>query len=353
MPKQSDMCASFAKGDFSSLANSFGQAGFVVQQPLPGVIQICAPGGLKSTETERMRLLISVGVHGDETAPIEMMALLLNALTKSAPSSCSLAVDLLIVLGNIQAIAQARRFIDEDLNRLFAPERISRNETYEARRADQLMQVTASFFDGYKNKLHLDLHTAIRDSVYSTFAIVPGENNPGENNPGENNLGLIRWLGAAGIAAVVLSPKPSATFSSYTCAHFGAVSCTAELGRIGKLGKNDLSQFITIERAIDALMRTGSIHVEQSASSYPQIFCVAHEVIKRSDAFQLAFDSHTKNFTAFAPNTVLATDNEITYSVGAAPEFVLFPNAGVRIGTRAALMVVPVSTNEFPRHGKS
>lgn len=54
-----------------------------------------------------MALLLSVGIHGDETGPIEMLARLLGELA-AAPQQ--LAVDLMIVVGNPAAIAQQWRF---------------------------------------------------------------------------------------------------------------------------------------------------------------------------------------------------------------------------------------------------
>lgn len=340
MSSLDEIGAQFAKGDFSTWVNSFEKAGFVVRQPLIGVLQICVDRNNKSDlATERLRLLISVGVHGDETAPIEIMVLLLEKLSKTPQR---LAVDLMVVVGNIDAIAKAKRYIDVDLNRLFSPDRSSQfssqrfpqfnnaKKTYqEIQRADQLMDLAEQFFHGHQHKWHLDLHTAIRASAYSTFAITPGE----------FNSVFISWLGDAGIAAVVLNPKPSATFSSYTYTHLGAVSCTAELGRIGKLGQNDLSQFLVTQQAIDALLCFGIVNQEQKNESDPLIFCVAQELIKHSDAFRLTFDDNTPNFTEFSPGTIIATDGEITYTVGTEPEFVLFPNPSVRVGLRAGLMV--------------
>jgi succinylglutamate desuccinylase len=311
----------FAKGNFSSLVSCFQQAGFLVQQPCEGVMQICSA----TPNSTRLRLLISVGVHGDETAPIEMLALLLERLSQTPRA---LAVDLMIAVGNLPAIEQGKRFIDTDLNRLFTAQQNS--NTWESQRAKQLMHSAVRFFDGHEQKWHLDLHTAIRASVYPRFAIVPGEQNPA----------FIQWLGNAGIAAVVLSPQPSVTFSSYTYAQCGAVSCTAELGRIGKLGSNDLTQLITTEQALDNLLRFGITISPSSDKTSPIVFCIQQELVKRSAAFQFSFDKNTQNFTEFAPGTVLATDGEITYSVGATPEYVLFPNPDVKIGLRAGLMAV-------------
>ena len=319
-----DVCAAFAGGEFSSLVTAFGGAGFEVRQPLAGVIQICAPGPV-----DRMRLLISVGVHGDETAPIEIMALLLEQLGKTPQL---LAVDLMVMVGNIEAIRQAKRFIDVDLNRLFRPDRTNFNDTQEAPRADQLMQAATEFFAGHAKKWHLDLHTAIRASAYPTFAIVPGTCNDS----------FMDWLGAAGIQAAVLNPDPSVTFSSYTCAHLGAVSCTAELGRIGALGKNDLSQFAKTSAALSGLLTGATSATMATTHQKPLLFRVSQELIKRSDAFRLTFDGSTQNFTQFAPHAVIATDGDLTYAVGETEEYVLFPNPGVRIGLRAGLMVVRI-----------
>jgi len=314
--------ARFARGEFSALVTAFNAAGFEVRQPLPGVVQICkmcTPGS-----ADRLRLLISVGVHGDETAPIEIMALLLDELAQTPQM---LAVDLMVMVGNIDAIGQAKRFIDVDLNRLFVPNRSKFNDAQEAGRADQLMQAAHEFFDGHANKWHLDLHTAIRASYYPTFAIVPGT----------YNAAFVDWLGAAGIEAAVLNPDPGVTFSSYTCQHLGAVSCTGELGRIGELGKNDLSQFATTTAALSGLL-TGAGNT--TAAAKPLLFRVSQELIKHSDAFRLSFDGSTQNFTRFAPHTVIATDGDVTYAVGDEEEYVLFPNPAVRIGLRAGLMVV-------------
>jgi succinylglutamate desuccinylase len=272
-----------------------------------------------------MRLLISTGVHGDETAPIEMMALLLHELSRTP---AALAVDLMVIVGNIDAIAQAKRFIDVDLNRLFTPNRTQFNDAREAHRADQLMLITKQFFAGHEIKWHLDLHTAIRASYYPTFAIVPGA----YSEP------FVRWLGSAGILAAVLNPDASVTFSSYTCQYLGALSCTAELGRIGELGKNDLTQFAQTTNALSNLIRSGV--VDRKIPTKPLVFRVAQELIKRSDAFQLTFDGNTQNFTQFAPHAVIATDGTEKYTVGDQVEYVLFPNPNVRTGLRAGLMVV-------------
>ena len=288
-------------------------------------MQITSPA-----EGKRLRLLLSVGVHGDETAPIEMLAHLLQEL---AVAPQALQVDLMVVVGNLAAIAQGRRYLDADLNRLFTTKRGDLEAVIEAERADTIMRATEAFFSGYDGeKWHFDLHTAIRKSFYPMFAIVPDVIDE------RAKIKLAAWLGGAGIEAIILNSKLAPTYSAYTATQFGATSCTAELGQVGILGNNDLSQFALTSAAIDSMLRSGDTLAFRHAM--PLVFQVAQEIVKRSDNFQLTFDRSTQNFTAMEPGTLIATDSAGNYSVGVAPEYVVFPNPDVRIGQRAGLMVV-------------
>src|SRR5665647_1303410 len=105
-PAVSPAVRQLAAADFSALAQRFLDAGFGVSLPAPGIVTIKAPQG-----SARASVLVSVGVHGDETGPIEVLAQVLDALSQQ-PSA--LAVDLMVCVGNIDAIAAGKRFIDAD-----------------------------------------------------------------------------------------------------------------------------------------------------------------------------------------------------------------------------------------------
>jgi len=329
LPPVADIISALAKADFTEIAACFSMAGLSVHLPAEGILQIRKEDAA-TPSCERGSLLLSVGIHGDETAPIEILGHLLFPLMQ-APQE--LSVDLMIVIGNLDAIAQQRRYIDADLNRLFRAERGALPAVTERKRAETIMRCVASFFAlSHGPKWHLDLHTAIRASYYRTFAIVP------DLLDEPTKTLLTAWLGGAGIDAVIFNQKQAGTFSAYTAAQFGVGSCTIELGQAGALGKNDLTPFFATQRALDALLRSGP--VAPVGEHWPELFTVAQEIIKHSNDFTLAFDRTVKNFTLMPPGAAIAHDGEVVYCVGDETEYVVFPNPDVNIGQRAGLMVV-------------
>jgi succinylglutamate desuccinylase len=324
-PALPEAVRALAEADFGTVAQRFRDAGFAVALPVKGIMTVKSASGGPG----RASVLVSVGVHGDETGPIEMVAHAVEALSRDP---AQLAVDLMLCVGNIDAIRHGKRFIDADLNRMFRAERGTLAGTAEAVRADAMIAATAGFFAGAGPvRWHLDLHTAIRASHYPTFAIVP------ELIAGERKRSLIDWLGQGAIGAIILNPKSAGTYSYHSAEHHGAAASTVELGRVGTLGQNDLSQFDDVAAALDGLLR-GAAPGEPKLR--PHVFRVAQEVVKRSDEFRMGFGRDTQNFTALKRGDVIATDGDTVYTVFHDEELVVFPNPDVRVGLRAGLMVV-------------
>jgi len=313
-----------AQADFGQVAGRFRDAGFTVALPAKGVLTV---KGAQSGAA-RASVLLSVGVHGDETGPIEMVAHAVEALAR-APRE--LAADLMLCVGNIDAIAAGKRFVDADLNRMFRLDRGDLASTFEAGRADTLIAATHDFFAGAgPQRWHLDLHTAIRASRYPQFAIVPELIEEGARGR------LIAWLGQGGVEAVIMNPKSAGTYSYWTAERHGAAASTVELGRIGTLGQNDLSQFAAMSAALHALLRGASAQ----PGTHPLVFNTAQSITKLSDAFSMSFGRDTENFTPLKQGEVIATDGDTVYTVKHDEEFVVFPNPDVRVGLRAGIMVV-------------
>jgi len=321
----SDTVRALADADFTHIADSFANAGFKVRVPARGILQLSSTSHM----LRRPRLLLSVGIHGDETAPIEMLA---HVLDEFGHAPHRLAVDLMVVVGNLAAIAQGTRFLEADMNRLFRSDRGELHNTSEAARADAIMRATATFFAGPDaDKWHLDLHTAIRPSVYARFAVVP------DVIAGPRKDALLGLLGRAGIEAVIMNTRPAGTYSAYTADMFGAASATVELGRVAALGSNDLSQFAAMREALDEILHTGRVPAGKES---PQVFRVAQELVKHSEAFRMMLGRDAPNFTSMEPGSVIAQDGEVVYRVGEETEYAVFPNRDVRPGLRAGLMVV-------------
>lgn len=329
------MLEALVAGDFAELSDRLQSAGLTTSLPAAAMLRIDSP------RPASMRLLISAAVHGNETGPIEMMAQLLETL---AQEPHSLAVDLLIVLGNPAAVAAARRFIDADLNRMFGPERGSLEHAAEAARADSIMQVSKDFFtsqagQGAIRKWHLDLHTAIRPSRYPRFAIIPAAADDSAQDE------LAAWLGSAGIGAIVFNAETAPTYSAFTTHALGATSATLELGQVAILGKNDLAPLAHTQYAIARLLRAQPEPPETPGAEQPIRFRVAQEIVKRSDDFHMTIDKDTYNFTVLSPGALIATDPTQTVRVGALPEHLVFPNPDVLVGQRAGLMVLQIGSD--------
>lgn len=323
-----------AAGDFGVLAGRFAGAGFALAEPAPGILQIrhaaASPASLSTGE--RASVLVSAGVHGDETGPLEMLAQVLDALSRRPRE---LAVELMVCVGNLDAIRAGRRFIDADLNRMFRSQRGTLAGAKEAARADAIGAATAAFFAGAgPRRWHLDLHAAIRPSLYPNFAVVP------ELLAEASRAALDGWLARAALDAVIVNPKSAGTYSYHSAERHGAAAATLELGRVGALGENDLSLFAQAGLALDGLLRGAAPAAQPSHP--PQVFRVAQEVIKTSAGFRLAFGRDTPNFTPLPPGALIATDGAALYEVGRVEERVVFPNPDVQAGLRAALMVVRV-----------
>lgn len=87
-------------------------------------------------------VVLSAGIHGNETAPIEILNQLVSDLLAS---QLPLAVRLLVILGNPPAIRAGERYLTADINRMFGGRYKNHSLTDEARRAEILEQKVGSF----------------------------------------------------------------------------------------------------------------------------------------------------------------------------------------------------------------
>ncbi|MPV57320.1 succinylglutamate desuccinylase [Burkholderia sp. HI2761] len=283
----------------------------------------------------RASVLVSAGVHGDETAPIELLSMLVRDLASGA---LPLACRLLVVLGNVPAMRAGDRYLDDDLNRLFSGRHAQAPASREAPRAAQLEAAASAFFAAApagSARWHIDMHTAIRASVFEQFALLPHTGTP-------PTRAMVEWLGDARIAAVLLHTAKGNTYSHFTAEHCGALACTLELGKVRPFGENDLTRFAPADRAVRKLVSGASRDVDAGGGqpSLPRVFTVIDQITKQSDALELFVAADVANFTAFPRGTVLAQDGDYRYTVKHDEERIVFPNPTVKPGLRAGLLVI-------------
>ncbi|MCX9156457.1 succinylglutamate desuccinylase [Niveibacterium sp. 24ML] len=296
--------------------------GAQVQALAPAVwaVQPPAPGGRP--------LLLSAGIHGDETAPVELLCSIVDELLCSALAP---RVPLLIAFGNLAALRAGRRYLDDDLNRLFG-EAAQPVASRELPRAAVLKAATAQFCAVHGSALHFDLHSAIRDSRYPCFAIAPlAQGAPAESIP-------LDLLAACGIEAVLLTTATAPTFSAYTTRKLGCTAYTFELGRVREIGAGAVDEFAAAGACLRACIRGVAL---PPAAGLPRVFRVSRELIKQSEAFELCLGPATANFTALARGDLIARDGDSAWYAEPG-ECIVFPNPAVKPGLRAGLLVVAI-----------
>ncbi len=304
-----------------------------------GALEITPPEGLDNG----LDLLLSAGIHGNETAPIELLDRLLRGIARNELKP---RARILFLFGNPDAMRRGERYIEQDINRLFN----GRHEQYtgvEAIRACDLEHLAATFFSKPgRTRLHYDLHTAIRASKIEQFALYPWQ----EGRP-RSQRELAR-LQAAGIEAVLLHNKSSITFSAYTYSQLGAEAFTLELGKARPFGQNESVNLDQLEQRLHDLIEGREADEQEATASSEkktgnglgdmQLFAVAREIIKRSDEFQLHLPVDIENFSELPVGYLLAEDLAGTRWVVDEPGArIIFPNPKVKNGLRAGILIVP------------
>jgi succinylglutamate desuccinylase len=286
-----------------------------------------------------MDVLLSAGIHGNETAPIELLDQLIRDIARG---DLKPRARILFLFGNPEAMRRGERYIEQDVNRLFNG-RHEQASGFEALRACELERLAASFFslpDRYR--LHYDLHTAIRGSKIEQFALYPWK-----EGRQHSRLELAR-LRAAGMAAVLLQNKASIVFSAYTYDKLDAESFTLELGKARPFGQNQQVNLQLLEKRLKQIIEGTEPPLVDEPLNGLQLFSVAREIIKHSDAFKLNLPADVENFSELDQGFLLANDLADTrWVVEEQGARIIFPNPKVKNGLRAGILIVPSDGEEL------
>ena len=292
----------------------------------PGVIS------LVPVNEQRRAVILSSAIHGNETAPIELCEQLFSDIVSG---NIVLECRLLLIIGNLNAMREGTRFCDENLNRLFK-DSAPTHSNKEVHRAELLKgHVQAFFQQDDSERIHFDLHTAIRDSKYPKFAIYP------YLADGNWQQAYLQWLTNADIEAILLANKVSGTFSCYTSLHFNAHAFTIELGKARPFGMNDHNTLSRFKSALKDLLSNHEAMVHQPTPQAPRVFKVVAEVLRHQEQFNLNLSKDFANFTGLENGYQLTEDGDNSYVINGEHQAIVFPNDQVPIGQRVALVIEP------------
>ncbi|WP_026374661.1 succinylglutamate desuccinylase [Aestuariibacter salexigens] len=305
-------------------------------------VTISAPGIIcfEPAQPGDKDIVLSCGVHGNETAPIEICdELVTDLLTERL--ACQHRF--LVQFGNLSAMDIGERFVEENMNRLFSgahsqgPGLI--NE--ERKRAKLLEQSVAEFFTAApaseRHRAHYDLHTAIRDSKNEKFAVYPFTHGKPHNKQ------QLLFLKACGVTTILLSESPTTTYSYYSARQFNAHGFTVELGKVRPFGQNDMSRFAQARDSLRKLVSGEQLSLGEYRNEDFLIYRVNQVINRNEEDFRLNFADDVPNFTDFKKGTLLAEESGCRYIAEQDGEAIVFPNAKVAIGQRALLTVLPTT----------
>ena len=286
-------------------------------------------------------IVLSSAIHGNETAPIEICDELIKSIISG---ELQLAQRVLFIYGNPQSINIGKRFVEENLNRLFnghhTVDGIQMNN--ERQRAAKLEQYVTDFYSRGETgsaRCHYDLHTAIRGSKNDKFAVYPFLH----GKPWKKSQ--LQFLLSCGVNTVLMMKSPATTFSYYSSFVHGADSFTVELGQVKPFGENDMTRFEKTKQTLTALISQKSVKYKEFNAGDFELFSVHRTINRTQQRFSFPFSDDAENFTGFKKGELLANDGDTQFFADVEGEAIIFPNADVALGQRALLTVIPMSVD--------
>ncbi len=292
-----------------------------------GVLEVIPP----QQDEHAKNVIISCGIHGDETAPMELIDKLVNDIVSGFQNVTERC---LFIIANPEATANHARFLEHNLNHLFDDKPHAASK--ELAVADNLKLIVHNFYADTpaESRWHLDLHCAIRNSKHYSFAVSPKARHQ------VRSKAIMDFIENGHVDAVMFSNAPACTFSWYCAETYAAQAMMIELGQVAPIGSNDLTRLTAFDLAMrDLIARSQSEHLSRKATMYR----VSRTIVRLHEDFDFLFDDDIENFTSFMHGEVFGHDGDKPLMAKNEEEAIVFPNRHVSVGERAALMVCKVN----------
>ena len=186
-----------------------------------------------------------------------------------------------------------------------------------------------------QQRLHYDLHTAIRPSKNDKFAVYP------YLPSGKYNKEQLAFLADCDVNTILLSQEPANTFSCFSAMGYQAHAFTVELGKVMPFGQNDMTKFTAVNHKLRELISQPETSQTRFEDANIEVFTVNQVINKSKEDFALNFGNDTVNFAQFNKGDLLASETGCDFVAQHDGEAIVFPNADVAIGQRAILTVIP------------
>lgn len=277
-------------------------------------------------------LLLSSGIHGNETAPIELLDRLLHGIARGEIKP---RARILFLFGNPEAMRRGERYLELDINRLFNG-RHEKNIGPEAMRAAELEQLARSFFS-------LPAVRACITTCTRPFAARRSSSLRCTRGRKAASTHVVNWRACTPPACKRCccrtrrrSPSPRLPTNSWRLRP--SPWNWARRGRSAQRGGG----CFTPGAAPQADHRRH--RAETDSLDGMQLFAVAREVIKHSDAFLLHLPADVENFSELEKGYLLAEDVAKTrWVIEEEGARIIFPNPKVKNGLRAGILIVPTT----------
>ncbi|AIT08841.1 hypothetical protein LO80_01840 [Candidatus Francisella endociliophora] len=278
-------------------------------------------------KTSQKAMIVSAGIHGDETGAVELVYKLFNSLLNGTVISRPL----MIILGNLDAIKQGTRQVETNLNRCFDDDELSLNSSMEHKRALDIITAIDEFKEELDAKdisieMLLDLHSYVYPDYFSQyhddktqFAICVKEQ--------PYSLNHEQILSACNLGKVITDIDMKGTLVSFIVKRYPYItSMVFELGHAHKLGKNNPLDLKNIADYIYAQVSETYNKNKQINPQQIERYKFCPPVIKNNETFELNSNICLRNFTKYEKGTVLAYENgEVIYRMPSNNHTVLFP----------------------------